>query len=324
VICSHQPPAAGRRVDAPLPSAPGVGGVGANAGGAGGGGAGGGVGEALSFKVMRLNRPNFYTAAPSVGLSLLGVPQPGGASVGIGNSNTLCFAAGFGNIYLGETFQAYVSACNNGGEQLARLEVRAEIQTGTKRLPLLDAQTPNSLLASFGARQCVDYVVSHELKEAGVHIMICSATYLEASGQEKKVRQYFKFQVQKPLSVTTKLHMLNKTILLENQIQNMTKAPLSLDAIKFEPTPHYTREDLTAPTTDTVFLRDPLCSSVCCPAASVSMPCTRRHKMQRTKLQVDGYMDMDCMDIWTWIAWIYGHGLQQDMHYTHTHHTHRR
>jgi hypothetical protein len=30
--------------------------------------------------------------------------------------------------------------------------------------------------------QCADYVVSHELKEAGVHIMICSGSYLDPSG----------------------------------------------------------------------------------------------------------------------------------------------
>lgn len=198
--------------------------------------------EALTFKVMRLNRPNFWTAAPSSGLSLL---LDDSCMTTVGNSSTLCFPAGFGNIYLGETFQAYISACNNGAQHLTRLEVRAEIQTGTKRLPLLDGQAANSLLPSFAPRQCADFVVSHELKEAGVHIMICSGSYLEPSGEEKKVRQYFKFQVQKPLSVTTKLHFLNNTILLENQIQNMTKAALSLGVIKFEPTAHYSRQDLT-------------------------------------------------------------------------------
>ena len=30
----------------------------------------------------------------------------------------------------------------------------------------------------------VDYVLEHELKEAGVHIMICTASYLEASGDD--------------------------------------------------------------------------------------------------------------------------------------------
>ena len=211
--------------------------------------------EALQFKVMRLNRPHFYTGAPSVGLSLLG---RGGLGAEVGNSNTLCFPAGFGNIYLGETFQAYISACNNGAQQLTRLEVRAEIQTGTKRLPLLEAQAQNTLLPNFVPRQCVDFVVSHELKEAGVHIMICSASYLEPSGEEKKVRQYFKFQVQKPLSVTTKLHFLNNNILLENQIQNMTKASLALDAIKFEPTAHYIRYDLTEGPPDTVSPANPV------------------------------------------------------------------
>ena len=43
-----------------------------------------------------------------------------------------------------------------------------------------------------------------------------------------QVRQYFKFQVQKPLSVTTKLHVMRDAVFLENQIQNQTRAPLLL------------------------------------------------------------------------------------------------
>ena len=53
-------------------------------------------------------------------------------------------------------------------------------------------------------------------------------------------------QVQKPLAVTTKMHLLNNSILLENQIQNMTKVPLALHLIKLEPTPYYACEDLAA------------------------------------------------------------------------------
>ena len=183
--------------------APAVGGLGTpNAGVAGPGArpSGGGEtsGEALAFKVMRLNRPSFYTAVPSAGLSLLASDESGSETSWCARDNggdTLCFPAGFGNIYLGETLEAFVSACNNGSQQLTRLEVRAEIQTGTKRVPLLDGKTPNSVIPSFAPRQYTDYLVSHELKEAGVHIMICSGSYMDASGEEKKVRQYFKFQV---------------------------------------------------------------------------------------------------------------------------------
>jgi hypothetical protein len=65
------------------------------------------------------------------------------------------------------------------------------------------------------------------------------------AGEERKVRQYFKFQVQKPLSVTTKLHFTDKSIFLENQIQNITKQPLYLSLIKFESAAHYQRDDLS-------------------------------------------------------------------------------
>eukprot|EP00291_Cryptomonas_curvata_P023654 CAMPEP_0172173172 /NCGR_PEP_ID=MMETSP1050-20130122/12885_1 /TAXON_ID=233186 /ORGANISM="Cryptomonas curvata, Strain CCAP979/52" /LENGTH=325 /DNA_ID=CAMNT_0012844855 /DNA_START=813 /DNA_END=1791 /DNA_ORIENTATION=- len=124
---------------------------------------------------------------------------------------------------------------------------------GPKRVPLLDAASvpagavgiaAGGVIGLLGPRQHLDYVVEHELKESGVHIMICTASYLDTSGEERKVRQYFKFQVQKPMSVTTKLHFMQECLFLENQIQNVTKVPLHLDAVKFEPTLHYIREDL--------------------------------------------------------------------------------
>ncbi|EKX31425.1 hypothetical protein GUITHDRAFT_149310, partial [Guillardia theta CCMP2712] len=159
--------------------------------------------EALAFKVMRLNRPSFHQAGFTAGLQALRETASDQAEQATGHlphsdaegcpSENLLLPTGFGNIYLGETFTAYISACNTSGSRLMRLEIRAEIQTGTKRVPLLDGK-PETVLAQFESNQQVDYIVSHELKEAGVHIMICSGSYLDASGEEKKVRQYFKFQ----------------------------------------------------------------------------------------------------------------------------------
>jgi len=60
-----------------------------------------------------------------------------------------------------------------------------------------------------------------------------------------QVRQYFKFQVQKPLSVTTKLHVMRDAVFLENQIQNQTRAPLLLARVAFAPSAHYTLTDLS-------------------------------------------------------------------------------
>jgi len=158
-------------------------------------------------------------------------------------SDILAFPPGFGNIYLGETFTAYVSAFNSDVTELRRLEIRIELQSGTKRAPLLDHHTQD-VIASFGPKAQADFVVEQELKEPGVHIMICIASYLDTNNIEKKVKQYFKFNVHKPLSVTTKLHLLHRSVFLENQIQNVTKAPLFLHAIKFEPHANYIRTDL--------------------------------------------------------------------------------
>ena len=36
----------------------------------------------------------------------------------------------------------------------------------------------------------------YELKDVGIHILICSALYVDASGEKKYFRKFFKFQVQ--------------------------------------------------------------------------------------------------------------------------------
>jgi hypothetical protein len=101
--------------------------------------------------------------------------------VSIASSDILIFPPGFGNIYLGETFSAFVSASNSSNTELSRVEIKAELQTGTKRITLLDGTT--SLLTTMAPKHNVDYVLEHELKEAGVHIMICTASYFEPTGE---------------------------------------------------------------------------------------------------------------------------------------------
>jgi hypothetical protein len=80
-----------------------------------------------------------------------------------------------------------VEAARWRSRQQPGLQVRAEIQTGSKRLPLLEGQA-GALLAELAPKQQADFVVEHELKEAGVHIMICSASYLDAACEERKAR----------------------------------------------------------------------------------------------------------------------------------------
>lgn len=134
----------------------------------------------------------------------------------------------------------------------------------------------------------MEFLVDHEMKEACVHIIICTATFSESigsflphsnrplavgdgpltvpmprsrlflslGGEEKKVRQYFKFQVLKPISVNTKIHMMLGSIYLENQIQNIAQAPLYLDTVSFEPAAAYALQDLNGVTPHAAHTRD--------------------------------------------------------------------
>jgi len=83
-------------------------------------------GEALAFKVMRLNRPNFY--APLHSASTMAIADPdalsaqsaAGPALPLSLSDVLLFPPGFGNIYLGETFAAFICVSNSSHFALTR------------------------------------------------------------------------------------------------------------------------------------------------------------------------------------------------------------
>ena len=93
--------------------------------------------------------------------------------------------------------------------------VKVELQAGAQSRPLMNTDA-NAPIASFSGAENLDWIVSHELKEPGVHYMICTASYLDGNGEEKRVRQCFKFNVQKPVLVNTRMQMCANSIYLEH------------------------------------------------------------------------------------------------------------
>ena len=107
-------------------------------------------------------------------------------------SDALLLPSGFGTIYLGETFVGFVSLSNSSRTAVNRVVVKVELQAGAQSRPLMNTDA-NAPIASFSGAENLDWIVSHELKEPGVHYMICTASYLDGNGEEKRVRQCFKF-----------------------------------------------------------------------------------------------------------------------------------
>ena len=130
----------------------------------------------------------------------------------------------FGDIYLGETFSCYISMCNCSAVALSNVGLKVEVQTQLQRETLSDSSKAESSIARFAPQQTLDRIIAYELRDVGIHILICSALYSDAYGEKKYFRKFFKFQVQNPLSMKSKTHALDGLgqLLVETQMHNAT------------------------------------------------------------------------------------------------------
>ncbi|ORZ15519.1 hypothetical protein BCR41DRAFT_306088, partial [Lobosporangium transversale] len=172
----------------------------------------------ISLKVMRLSRPSLvtghslYFGSPHGKSNLatetettLQTETDEALDMGdFGVSELLTMPASFGNIYLGETFTSYICANNESAHPVRDVILKAELQTSTLRFALSDTLTGKHIqLLESGKTN--EIIVSHEIKELGTHILVCSIQYTTLDGQQKSFRKFYKFQVMNPLSVKTKV-----------------------------------------------------------------------------------------------------------------------
>ena len=150
-------------------------------------------------------------------------------------SGALLLPQSFGAIFLGETFQCFVSVGNASNRPITGVEVKAELQTEKARVGLYSTPAPLPSLAP-GARH--DFIASHDIKEFGAHTLVCSTVYTDADGERKYLPQYFKFTAANPISVRTKVRAAGAGVnVLEATIENATKAPLCLNEVRLDPAP---------------------------------------------------------------------------------------
>ena len=98
-----------------------------------------------------------------------------------------------GDIYLGETFSCYISMCNCSAVALSNVGLKVEVQTQLQRETLSDSSKAESSIARFAPQQTLDRIIAYELRDVGIHILICSALYSDAYGEKKYFRKFFKF-----------------------------------------------------------------------------------------------------------------------------------
>ncbi|KAL0093683.1 hypothetical protein F4703DRAFT_1730666 [Phycomyces blakesleeanus] len=196
----------------------------------------------LSLKVLRLSRPLLATHSPvyyegspqstplvegleSLLISDIAASHPIVAQNEIqirdfGLSQILQLPSSFGNIYLGESFGTFVSVNNESEYAVHQVGVKIELQTSSQRFVLSDTTaTPRTTL---DPQTTYDATVTHEIKELGVHILVCSTHYTTPDGKKRHFRRVF----------------------LEAQLQNVSAGPMYLERMRFEPSEHFDFNDL--------------------------------------------------------------------------------
>ncbi|GMT15072.1 hypothetical protein PFISCL1PPCAC_6369, partial [Pristionchus fissidentatus] len=201
--------------------------------------------QLISLKVMRLSRGRF---APSSSPSFDPL-DPMSLSIEksfqfdsnhhLPLSDFLLAPVQFENIFLGETFSFLVNCINESTQRVKEVAVKVELQTATQRIqlscalniPLLESQSSKA------------DVISHEVKEAGQHILVCSVTYQTEAGENLFLRKFFKFPVTKPMDVKTKLYNAEENapfdVFLEAQIENTCGMEMQLERVWMEAASSY-------------------------------------------------------------------------------------
>lgn len=211
----------------------------------------------LALKVMRLTKPTLLVSTPRLQCDPWDLPKdsfehsnklelnvlPRFQSVTL--EELLVLPQNFGNIFLGETFSSYVSINNGSGQTCHDVTVKAELQTSSQRVMLSRAGSMSRTELEPGAS--IDEIIHHEVKELGTHILMCTVTYSNATGESLNFRKFFKFHVLKPLDVKTKFYNTDiGDVYLEAQIQNQTLGPIFLEKVILEPCPPYSVEPLNS------------------------------------------------------------------------------
>ncbi|KAI9357485.1 hypothetical protein BD770DRAFT_322121 [Pilaira anomala] len=222
----------------------------------------------LSLKVMRLSRPQLTSTFPiyyesgtektsplvdgleSLNISDLTASHPIDINQcneiqirDFGLSQMLKLPSAFGNIYLGENFSTFISINNESPFAVQQVGVKIELQTSSQRFVLSDTMT--GPFTTLDPQKTYDTTVAHEIKELGVHILVCSVQYNSPDGKKRHFRKFYKFQVSNPLAVKTKLNnLIDGRVFLEAQLQNVSAGPMLLERMRFEPSEHFGFEDL--------------------------------------------------------------------------------
>ncbi|CAG8586617.1 1895_t:CDS:1 [Funneliformis caledonium] len=147
------------------------------------------------------------------------------------------------NIYLGATFDSYLIVNNDSTFVARNIGIKAELQTSSQRLQLADTSSKPIPIAE--PLKACEFVIRHEIKELGLHNLVCMVQYTTDEGVKRSFRKFYRFRVLNPFAVKTKVNnMGDGTVFLEVQIQNVAERLMYLEKMGFEPGDVFNYQDL--------------------------------------------------------------------------------
>lgn len=158
----------------------------------------------LALKVMRLTRPSLNVFHNTVSSGKEDLVSFDGDNLHAKNQFLLLPQA-FGNIYLGETFSSYICVHNCTTHGVNAVSVKCDLQSNNSRVSI-PIHANKTIPTTLNEGETLDDVIHYEVKEIGTHILVCEVNYVSPAGLPLSFRKFFKFQVLKPLDVTTKFY----------------------------------------------------------------------------------------------------------------------
>ncbi|XP_044744584.1 trafficking protein particle complex subunit 13 [Coccinella septempunctata] len=203
--------------------------------------------HSLALKVMRLTRPTLTSPLP---ITCESKDLPGNLfnnalqqdPTSVEGVETLCCGQFLllpqspVNIYLGETFSSYICVFSETQQVVKNIQVKVDLQTSAQKLSL----SSNPPIPELVPDDTINIIIHHEVKEIGMHILVCEVSYNNVMGLSATFRKFFKIQVLKPLEVKTKFYNAeNDDVYLEAQVENITMGPIYLEKVDLDASQSY-------------------------------------------------------------------------------------
>jgi hypothetical protein len=192
-----------------------------------------------TVRVMRLYKPCLHTT-PTMPY-LPGKDTPGNKGAGFAISPYLLLPDSFGDIFVGETFSAYIAVLNGFEHTVYRdLALSVKLQTSNASYDLTDCRStgggPPGTANTLSPGESLDIVAKHTLNEAGPHNLRVTVTYTtlhSRTNELKTQKKYYKFSALDPLVIASSCSELNGKAMVQCQVTNAIKLPVYIEKVTF-------------------------------------------------------------------------------------------